>query len=368
MKKRLLCLLVVTSVILTFSGCKNKKNNEVSSAPEAGLDIAEGESAEKEVVKVEDYSLEDIAALNGISVQELNYLTGYDGELLFVGGKYGEEKVTNYEEALASLDHLKTIAKLKRLNFEYNRTDVSPVTGNIIYTFYQTANTEIGSETMAAKFFNSLVKVITDKDGNLIGASCDITPSYEVERLDESDVITKGEAIEYVRNLINDKNRRIYEDVTEYAYWEDQGTVLSVNASSKISPAWFIYTDAAGGNNVEKPYEVFVVSLTPTYDTDENNNTLLVPAVIASFFVETLDPNDLTGVYTSLFYFDGMKDAGEYTYEIDMSWVKKYSEEYTGPDKVEYTVPVMYSEKEDLYYLGDADRKVTLSNYYDFQM
>lgn len=372
MKKKITLLFIASLLALSITACGKKNKDTVNDNSQVvGNDFSINDGFEESVEEyveegLEDYTLEDIAEINGINVEDLNVLGNDYGGIVFLGHKYGDEIVTNEDEALASLDHIKTLAKLEGVNLQYNRTDVSPVTGNIVYTFYQTANAQVEGDVVAAKFFNSLIKVITDKDGNLVGVSADIIPEYDVEALEEDEIISKDEAIDYVKNLINDRSRRIYEDVSEYAFWDDQGTAYETSNGSKITPAWFIYADAESNNKASKPYEVFVVSFSPTYEVDENDNEILVPAVVASFYVETLDPNDLMDVYTSVFYFDGMKNAGEYTYDVDMSWVKKYYPEYKGPKKASYTVPVMYSEKEDLYYLGDVDKKITLSNYYDF--
>ena len=374
MKKKLVLALVALSLALSLAACGKKKDKEAKNQTEYEdtEDSVSGElkrdSEEEYEEEIEDYTLEDIAALNDMSVEQLNVLWGYNDGIVFLGDRYSDDIVTNEEEALASLSHIKTLANLDGVELEYNRTDVSPVTGNVVYTFYQTAKTMLDGEEITAKFYNSLIKVITDRDGNLVGVSADIIPAYEMETVETDEIITKGEAIEYVKSLINDDRRRVYEDVSEYAFWDDQGTVVEAGGESKISPAWFIYADAEPDNNVSKPYEVYVVSLTPEYDFDEDDEIYGTPAVLASYYVETLDVNDTLDVYTSTFYFDGMKDAGTYTYEVNLDWVKKYYKDYKGPSKASYTVPVMYSEREDLYYLGNLNKKITLSNFYDFDI
>lgn len=375
-KKFKYLLLIVLIVSVALCACGKKKNKNADNQYEEDYEWEDDEDyfdeSEDELYDyeeydvVEDYTLDDIALLNGLEVEQLNVLWGNNGGIVFLGDKYGEELVTNEDEALASLEHVKTLAQLDGVELQYNRTDISPVTGNVIYTFYQTSKTTLDGEEITAKFYNSLIKVITDSDGNLRGVSADIVPASEMDSIDEIDVISKDEAIEYVKNLINDDRRRIYDDITEYAFWDDEGTVLGVNSNSKVSPAWFVYTDAELGNNASKPYEVFVVSLSPGYSFDEDEEYYETPEVLSKYYVETLDIDDTLDVYTSVFYFDGMKDAGEYTYEVNLDWVKKYYKDYKGPKKETYTVPVMYSEKEDLYYLGDFEKKITLSNYYDF--
>lgn len=356
----------VMILVLVVTACGNTDQKTEQKTKVYGVRTEKTETYEEDQTDPDDYTLEDIAALNGIAVEELNVLGGMDGGIAFLGNKYGEEPVTNEEEALDSLKHVKTLARLEGVNLEYNRTDVSPVTGNVVYTFYQTANTQLEGETIAAKFFNSLIKVITDRDGNLIGVSADIIPDQDMEIIKPDEIISKEEAIDYVKGLMSNSNRRIYEEVSEYAFWDDQGTVYGMDGETKITPAWFVYADAEPDDKISKPYEVFVVALRPQYSTDDHGDEVTAPAVISRFYVETLDPDDMMDRYTSVFYFDGMKDAGEYTYDIDMAWVKNYYPQYQGPDTESYTVPVMYSEKEDLYYLGDADKKITLSNYYDF--
>lgn len=382
MKRKISFLLIVLALGVSIAGCgKKDKEIEDANAAESQKTVEEtsvqnGDEAEsdEEVIEdeaedfSEDYTLEDIAALNDRTVEQLNVLYGNKGGIVFLGDKYGEEIVTNEEEALASLKHVKTLALLEGVELEYNRTDVSPVTGNVVYTFYQTAKGNVEGETVTAKFFNSLIKVITDSEGNLVGVSADIVPADDVEPIYEEEIITKGEAIDYIKNVIADNNRNIYEDISEYAFWDDEGTVFSVNDKGKVSPAWFIYTDANPGNLASKPYEVFVVSLSPKYSMDENDEYVGKPAILSSFYVETLDMDEYLGVYTSAFYFEGMEDAGEYTYEVKLDWVKKYYPEYDGPSKGTYTVPVMYSKAEDLYYLGDVNKKIALSNYYDFMV
>lgn len=379
LNKKKYLLLIGLLIAVTLTACGKKKNKDAEQQIEQDVtwedteeeysDEYEEETSEyEEIDYVEDYTLEDIAELNGLEVEQLNVLWGNNGGIVFLGDKYGEEIVTNEEEALASLEHIKTLAQLEGVELEYNRTDISPVTENVIYTFYQTSKTMLDGEEITAKFYNSLIKVITDKDGNLRGVSADIVPVDEMETIDEGEIITKGEAIEYVKSLINDDRRRIYEDLCEYAFWDDEGTVNKVNSSSKISPAWFIYTDAEPGNKASKPYEVFVISLSPDYSFGEDEEYHETPSVLSKYYVETLDINDSLDVYTSTFYFDEMEDAGEFTYEVNLDWVKKYFKDYKGPKKETYTVPVMYSRDEDLYYLGDFNRKIALTNYYDFNM
>lgn len=370
-KNKGLFLLIVLLIAVTVTACGKKQKKDAESGnleeeyfDEYGDDISEYD----EFDYVEDYTLEDIAELNGLEVEQLNVLWGNNGGIVFLGDKYGEEIVTNKEEALASLAHIQTLAQLDGVELEYNRTDISPVTKNVVYTFYQTSKTMLDGEEITAKFYNSLIKVITDKDGNLRGVSADIVSVDEMEIVDESEIITKNEAIEYVKSLINDDRRKIYEDISEYAFWDDEGTVKRVNFKSKISPAWFIYTDAEPGNKVSKPYEVFVISLSPEYSFGEDEELHESPSVLSRYYVETLDIDDSLGVYTSTFYFNGMEDAGEYEYEINLDWVKRYYNDYKGPEKRTYKVPVMYSKEEDLYYIGDCKRKIALSNYYDFNM
>ena len=361
-RKNILLLTIIISVFVLSACGKKTENTYVQS------DIVSSNGVSIEEQDAEDYTYEYIAELNGLAPDELNALLGYNGGLVFLGHKYSEELVTNEEEALDSLKHVKSLVQLEGVELQYNRTDISPVTGNIVYTFYQTSRSEVDGEIVAAKFYNSLVKVITDTDGNLLGLSADVIPKEKIETIDETEIITKEEAFEYVRELINNPNRRVYEEASEYAFWDDKGTVLSINGESKISPAWFVYADAEPNNKAGKPYEVFVVSLSPQYLVDENGDESISPGVISDFYVETLNLDDEVGVYTSELYFDGMKDVGDYTYEINMDWVKKYYPDYAGPARASYTVPVMYSEIEDLYYLGCQSKKITLSNYYDFKV
>lgn len=369
-KKIVATLLVFSTFALIFSGCKKDKKNaeiveeEIEEYEYEDDDYYDDYEEEIEEEYLEDYSIEDIADLNGVDVSELNAFFDENDVLIFLGDMYGEEKVTNEDEALKSLEHVTTLAGLEDVRLDFNRKDVSPVTGNTVYTFYQVSDTDVDGEMLTARFYNSLVKVVVDEDDNLAGLSSNIYYYDDISEVDPESVLSRDDAIAYVEYLCD--GRRVYGEDALYAFWDDEGTVGEVNSQAKVCPAWFIHADADLEEGGGKPYVVYVVSLNLGLTINEEGEYENIPAVMAKFYTDTRDDDEYMGTYTSTFYFKDMKDAGTYTYDVDMKWVKDYFPEYAGDKTASYTVPVMYSEKEDLYYLGSLDNKVTLSNYYDF--
>lgn len=364
--KLLLLSLLMSLLLAGCKGCGSDEEAKSDSVPEETEDYAQDEEYEDEDGDevLEDYTLEDIAELNGVSTGELNYLMS-DGRLIFLGEKYGDEIIENSDDALRSLEHVYSLTGLDGVLLEYNRQDVSPVTGNTVYTFYQVSETELDGEMVAARFFNSLIKVIVDKDGQLVGLSADINTDEDASYTDPDYVLTRDEAVAYVESLIGDGSRRVYGDEALYAFWDDEGTSRTVS-EGKVTPAWLIHADADLKESAGKPYVVYVISLNPSFSLNDNDEYEMNPAVMSKFYTDTLSDDEYMGVYTSVFYFDGMKDAGEYTYTVDLSWVKENYPGYTGEKEMEIKVPVMYREEEGLYYLGSLDKKITLSNAYDF--
>ncbi|MCQ2082418.1 MAG: M4 family metallopeptidase [Lachnospiraceae bacterium] len=367
--KKISKLFLVLLIALMLVGCGDDDSSSASSA-NAGDSIAEQEAENEQDTgsdveeEIADYTLEDIANLNGCTVGEMNVLMGANDELLFLGEKYGEEIINDEIDAERSLEHLRTLIGLDGIKILFSRKDISPVTKNTIYTFNQVADAEIEGQEITAQFYNSLIKVIVAPDGQLAGVSANIISDDSLSEIDSSEILSKNEAMDFVVSYMGDNVRKIYPEKSVYAFWEDEGTVRQVSAG-KTSPAWFIYADADTRVSKGKPYEVYVVSVKKriysTYDETDSE-----PALLTKFYTDTLNNEDTEGVYTSLFFFDGMQDVGDYEYEIDLEWILEIYPDYAGDILTTVKVPVMYSEKEDLYYLGSVEHRITLSNYYDF--
>ena len=308
---------------------------------------------------VPDYTWEQIVALN--EGETMLDVFDEDGYLQFLGNRYCDMTITNSDEALTSLGYVKTLLGLDDVVLSYYKTDVSPVTGNRYYTFYQVGNGTINGKQVKARFYRSLVKVITDKDGNCLGLSARLTHDASLATV-TADFVPQEQAENGVKQVVGEA-RQVYTEATEFVYWDDRGTVKAVS-DGKVVPVYLIYTDAdpaATNNTSAKPYEVYVVSA--EYQDDKQYPMKLME----TYYADALSSEAYLEVYTSTFFFDKLDDVGNYTYTVDLSWVKEAYPDYAGEMTAEYTVPVMRDRETGLYYLGSKERLITCTNAYDFE-
>ena len=352
--KKLLSVILAALLVLAFAACQVP-------AAEVNLHPASEDSS---------YTLEDIAALNGVGVDELNVYTNADGYIGFLGNKYTDMKITDADSAAESLDYVSGLLGLDGIELEIYKENTSPVSGNTYYLFIQLASAEIDGEVVPAKFYSSSVKVIADKDGNSLGFSSDLNHSIQGS-FSSDDIIPKDEAEDFVAALIFDvygtEDCNIYIDYTTFSYWDDAGTTGS-SSGANIAPAWIVMTDSIKENSGNYPYTAWIVyalkdSTTgyPFYDHP------YYFSVITSVDSYTLDfVNEMDDIYTSELYFMGLEDAGEYTYTLDMTWAKEAGTGYNAGDTMEVTIPLMYDEENGLYYLGSYNDRLAVCNSYDF--
>ena len=334
------------------------------------IDFGIGDETSKEeadddyIIERGGYSWDDIVEMN--ADERMIYLFNSDDYLIFLGNKYCDMKIEDEEDALKSLGYVDELIGLSSVNLSFYKKTSSPVTQNVYYTFYQTSKGLVNGQEMEARYYNYLVKVITDKDGNSLGLSADLYHD-EDSKYTYDEFVTKEMAENEVQMLIG-KDYKIYENITDLMYWEDDAIVSRVSqGEGKVVPAYFVYSDApenSSGNFDSKPYEVFVVSA--EYGVDEEGNPDV--EILSNYFTSSLDPEAFYNVYTSDFFFDVLEDVGEYTYTVDLSWVKDSYEDYEGELHREVSVPVMKNRENGLYYLGSKKDYITVSNYYDFSI
>ena len=306
----------------------------------------------------DEYSWQDIQDMN--QGERMIYMADSNGYLTFLGNKYCEDIVTNEEEARQSLEHIHNLLGLDGIDLTYYKSDKSPITGNTYYTFFQTTKGVINGEVITARYYSSLVKVIADSEGHVCGVSADLNHNMVSDTSDE-EFVTKEEAEAVIKEML-DKDLKIYSDYTEVVYWTDEGTAYGIS-DGKTVPAYVIYADASqssGRNTSKKPYMVYIVSASYSSDGDQPIR------VLQQFYTDTLSIDEYDDVYTSLFYFDGMEDVGNYTYTVDLSWIKDVFEPYEGDLTREVTVPVMRDTETGLYYLGSKEKLIACTNAYDF--
>lgn len=380
MKKERILFTISLMLAVTFCamGCGTKSKDDISiPAVEGSQNTAvdsEDNSAETEE-NMGDYSLEDIAELNGLSVEDLN--VGYDkeGHINFIGHKYSDVLINDENDALESLKCINSLLELDDITLVHSRTDVSPTSNTTYYSFVQCEDVEQNGDKKVGFFGNSSLKVIVDKDGYSTGVSS--TLKYgEIEKIDTERMVTKEEAEEYVRNLIGEQ-ALVYSDNTQMTYWDDQLAASTVGIDSKLFPVWAVYADAPniskifsdedltannGSNLRESQYIIYIVS---AVRGSEESDT----SIIGSFCTDSL--GDVKEIeeddYLSKAFFSTKESAGEYTYDVDLTWVKEAYPDYNLEMTRSITVPVMYDKETELYYLGDYDEMLTVANCYDMR-
>ena len=366
-KKIQKCLIILTAAMLLTSAC-GKKNADEAEDQEAGTEqqqestasAVQGSTKEKSasIPVHEEYTWEELEAMNG--GENLIFMTDEEGtHLLFLGNKYCEEIIKNEEQALDSLGYISTALGLEDVHLSFYKSDVSPITGNVYYTFYQTAEGEINGQTVDARYFDGLVKVITDSEGHSLGVSSNLVHDSELQ-YSYDEFVTAEDVTEALREYL-DEGTVIYPECTELVYWDDEGTAANV-AGGKVIPAYLVYTDAEVGspeNRSGKPYEVYVIAAEIAEDGGLR--------CVETYYADSLDPEANYGVYTSALYFDGLEDAGEFTYTVNTNWVRESYPEYSGESTREVTVPVMKEKSTGLYYLGSKEKLITCTNAYDFE-
>lgn len=367
---------LMLAVTLCAMGCGTKSKDDINiPAAEGSQNTAvdsEDNSAETEE-DMGDYSLEDIAELNGLSVEDLN--VGYDkeGHINFIGHKYSDAKINDENDALESLKCINSLLELDDITLVHSRTDVSPTSNTTYYSFVQCEDVEQNGDKKVGFFGNSSLKVIVDKDGYSTGVSS--TLKYgETEQIDPDRMVSKEEAEEFARTLI-DEEAQIYPDYTQMTYWDDELAADVVGVESKLFPVWAVYADAPniskifsdedltannGSNLRESQYIIYIVS---AVRGSEESDT----SIIGSFCTDSL--GDVKEIeeddYLSKAFFKTKESAGEYTYDVDLTWVKEAYERYDREMTRTVTVPVMYDKETKLYYLGDYDEMLTVANFYD---
>ena len=358
--RKWISLFLTVAMAMSLSACGSTGQSQAVNTDSLIAD-ASAETTELEGEAHEDYTWDEICEMNE-GERMISMFEG-DGEYLtFLGNKYCDDIIHNEDEALDSLQYISSLLGLEDVNLIYYRTDTSTVTGNIYYTFVQAGEGEVNGEKIYARFYNSLVKVITDQDGNVLGVSSNLTHDPEL-KYTYDDFVTADYANERVQKDIGDE-RQVYTEQTELIYWDDDGSV-SDGMQGKEQPAYLVYCDAPSDqekNPLNKPIEVDVISAEKTLDKNHPVNYL------ATYYADSLNDKSMDGEYTSKQFFENLEDAGEYSYEVSLDWVKEAYEDYSGDMTRTVTVPVMQDKDTGLYYLGSKEKFITCTNFYDFDV
>ena len=288
----------------------------------------ENDPETKEQNAVRQLTWDDIDAMNDGDCAMLFT----DDYLTFLRGRYYDQKVTNYEEAIESLYGMQSLLGLNKGSeyfCVYGQTDE---TGYTSYTYLQ----RYGDITIQ----NAVLKIFVDPEGYTCGLVSSLTPNLGIAPKDESS-ITAEEAIEVVKT--------VYPGGKDLKYFPEQTRQTSITDINGItSHCWAVFTKAPEGSNViEGPaYLEHLISYEGDY----------------LYYMSVNSPEELVfgeDVMTevALTWFSGLQSA-EYTGVVT---------KHDGTQK-KITVPVAYDPVEDVYYLADVKRHILLSDYYRYMV
>ncbi len=262
----------------------------------------------------------------------------HDGRVTLVDGAYTDDPIRSPEEAAAVVASMtKLLGGGSGTRFEYLRT-LTDAVENQYYVFKQVlANTTV---------LNGAVKVITDKDGKMIGLSSSVEPNLPDET--EAEGITAAEAEKAVEARIQETNQTSQRILPELTSRLILPMVTSVDDEENDIYAahfvWVVYTENPDGGlkkSADLPYLAHYVNMNGVY----------------LYSLPTLRPGDEASRagFDASYVFEFMEPA-EYTGYVDLS---------DGTEK-ELTVTVMRDRRTGMYYLGNLERRIVVADCYEF--
>ena len=279
-------------------------------------------------------SLEDLHTLN--NGEEQIFL--HNGAMTLLDGTAASEPVRSQEDAaFAALSMISLLGGDIRTELIPWRT-FNDTEGNIYYVFQQIS----GGVTISG----GAVKVITDKDGKMIGLSSSLVS--DLPDVSESFGITAEEAEQIVLKKAEEQWQtpvRLIEGVTDKIILP---LILSVDDEEHNETdnryVWVVYTENPGlnaGLGADLPFLAHYVAMDGEY----------------LYSLETIYPGDSAGTtgFDSIYIFEFMEPA-EYTGYVDLS---------DGTEK-EITVTLMRDKRTGMYYLGNIERKIVIADCYEF--
>lgn len=277
-----------------------------------------GETAPGDVNTTPQLTQEDILAMNDGDAQFVYNEAGY---LTFLNGRYYEEKVDDYEEAVASLNGVASLIGLGAGSEFFGVYGERDDDGYTYYVFQQ----RYGNVTVQY----STLRVIIDPDGYTAGLSCSFTPNLGI--VEVSPTITATQAEDLVRQALSDNDLTYYSDYT---------TQAAVTIHDITYHVFVVYTSNpdVSADKFDMMYREHFVSYDGVY---------LYNLPVASLTTEQTD------IYQPSKYFEGLEPS-TYTGSVTLQ---------DGTRKT-LTVPVAYNSKSGEYYLGDIERKIMVADFF----
>lgn len=261
----------------------------------------------------------DIQNMNG---GKAHFVYGDEGYVTFLQGKFSEERVEDYEQAVSALQGVASLIGLGAGSEFFCVSGSRDDDGYTYYTFQQ----RYGDVTV----MYATLRVVIDPDGYTAGLASSFVPNLGIAQVAET--IDKEQAEEIVRQLF--PNIDLY-------YYTEQTHKVAVTIDDVSYRAWVVYTsnpNITAGDWGMQYFEHFV-SVDGSY---------LYRLPVASFESTNLD------AFQPEKYFDGLET--EYvTFEVT-----KYD---NSTETV--TVPVAHNPNTGLYYLMDTERNIAVGNFYN---
>lgn len=335
----LLVLLWISLPVYGVSAQSPDDYGDIASTPKTGLAgtwnrrVEEQEETEEPVPDGSKYNTvrqlteEDILLMNHY---DATLLYSDEGYLTFLRGKYYEEKVSNEEEGILSLNGMASLLGLSKGSEFFAVFSETNKSGYTIYIYQQ----RYGDLTIE----NAVLKIIVGPDGYTAGLVNSFAPNVGIAPEDES-AITAAEAEESVSQVWSEDDLHFYPEYTRQT---------SVTIANVAYHAWAIFTDipasvseeAAGS---ERPYLEHLVAYDGSY---------LMYMSVGNPRELVLGDNAQTEL--ALSWFEGMQPD---------TWTGTVTR-HDGSTK-ELSVPVV-RDTEGNYYLADLQRHILLSDYHTF--
>ncbi|MBQ0043210.1 MAG: M4 family metallopeptidase [Lachnospiraceae bacterium] len=375
MKRRILFAVLISLCVMLFAGCGDDNGNtslpdnesaadEQGDEGESSKDVADENEAATNEENYQVATLEELAAINGITVDELNIYKAEDGTIRFIGNKISNRVVSSEADVVKAIGDISELLSVKDNDFVLTNKQTSPVSGNTTYTFsvakvYTIDGEEVGVST------NRCISLMVNKEGEIRALTNSLYPENE-DLFGTYEIVTKEAAVAMVREKISSE-AKIYEEKIVLSGIQDES--LKNYFGGTTVPAWYIYTDNL--SNEKKPYMLYCVAAVSDEMTRQMDDgvisvyTVEIPSL--TYFEDRAKNGEST--YTTSGFFEDYEAAGVYKYTLDLSLIKEHASSPTPfgtrEETMEVEVPVMKHKETGLYYLGDIDRRVIASNCFD---
>ena len=276
----------------------------------------------------EELTPEDIQSLNGGHA----VIRTDGGRITFVGGTCTDAPVKNPEDAAKVVARMIPLIGSSRTRFEPWRTLYDSF-GNTYYVFQQ-----IHADTIVD---GGAAKVITDRDGNMLGLTCSAVTDLPEETAAEGISASAAEQLVLQHEKEQGLEPGLMEGMTRKIVLPAERELDLEADEIRTRFVWAVFTTNPKAGSAELPYLAHYVSLNGEY----------------LYSLSTQLPGDSAGTagYHSDYVFEFMEPV-EYTGYVDLS---------DGTEK-EITVNVMRDTRTGMYYLGNIEHRIVVADCWEF--